>query len=106
MTAFDNAIGTLFNDPNLSVTALYKAGGSGAGVNVQVIRVEPSDVVTSIEDLQIVSSTNLFDVRQSDIADPGIGDTLAVPVGGTVYTVQSAPRFDALKKTWRLDCHE
>lgn len=41
MEAFRAAIGTVFADPNLAETALWRAGGTGPGVAVPVIPKAP-----------------------------------------------------------------
>lgn len=48
MNAFAAAIDLLFEDPNMAVDALYRAGGAGSGTPVRVIRKAPDQLALSL----------------------------------------------------------
>lgn len=106
MTILDSmASDTSFANPHFGFDAVYTSLGYGQGVAVRVIRVSPQDVVTGlVPGLEVVSSPNLFDVRQSDVAAPAEGDTLSI--GADSFVVQGAPRLDASRSVWHLECRK
>lgn len=100
MTAFAAALRSLFLDPNMSVLALYRAGGAGAGVAVRVMRSAP-DELTNFSGQRFVVETVMIDVRVSDVSDLASGDTF--DIDGEVFVVQGAPRRDEDRLTWRAE---
>ncbi len=99
-TVFVSAIDALFADPNLGSDAVYCAGGGEPGIPVRVILRRP-DRVGEFGETRIVAETLRIDVRVSDVAAPGEGDT--VEVDGTVYVVQGAPIRDAERLVWTIE---
>ena len=91
MSAFDNALAALHKDPNLSRSALYRAGGAGAGVSVRLIWGEPKKE-EDFAQTGVVQKDIKADVRLADVADPKAGDT--IEIGGNLYTVATAPTKD------------
>lgn len=100
MTAFAQAINTLFGNANLGVDGLWRAGGIGAGVAVRIIRRSP-DRVAPFGDGRFVTDTHLLDVRTSEVAVLAIGDTFQI--GSEIYTVQSEPLRDGERLVWAAE---
>lgn len=103
VTAFSTAVDTLFNDPNLAVTATYTPKG-GQPFLCQAI-FHQSDAMSRLADgLEVISRGTQIAVRVSDVANPGAGDV--VTIGVVSYTVQGVQKHaDALRLTWLLDTH-
>ena len=100
MTAFAIAIAAQFADPNHAVAALYRAGGSGAGVAVRVILRSP-DGFAGFGERRFRVETVMVKVRTQDVADPSAGDTFEV--AGERWRVQGAPARDALRLVWSCE---
>jgi hypothetical protein len=100
MTAFADALGALFSDPNLSVAALWKSGGVGAGVPVRIVLKQPDQLVNFGLSRAIVATT-LIDVRVADVASPHKGDV--VVIGGVGYEILADPRIDTLRLKWECE---
>lgn len=103
MTAFTLANDLLFSDPNLSVPALWKSGGDGAGVPVQVILRAPDEEVRWNE-ARLVVGVVWVEVRMSDVPQLEKGDTFTI--GSRVLTVLGEPRSDDLNLTWRAEARD
>lgn len=102
MSAFAAAARALFRDRNLSVPALYRAGGDpgATGVAVRVILSEP-DVQIEYGGARIVSGTAILEVGDEAVALPAPGDTFEV--GAVVHVVTSAPMRDVERLSWRCE---
>jgi hypothetical protein len=100
MIAIGAAIETLFNDPNLSVTALYRTQGVGEAVAIRVIARRP-DQVSEFGDIHVHSESSIFDVRVAEVANPRPADTLEID--GETFIVQGEPVRDAERLVWSLD---
>lgn len=98
MTAFAAALGVLFMDPNLSVAAVYRAGGTGNGVPVRIVRSSPDDIV-EFGGGSFVVGTVIIDIRVADAPAPARGDT--VTIGAVSYLINGAPRRDPEQLYWR-----
>ncbi|MBK8211476.1 MAG: hypothetical protein IPK78_17535 [Rhodospirillales bacterium] len=99
-SVFSAAIDALFADPNLALDAVYRVGGTDPGLPVRVIVRRP-DRVGEFGETRIVAETTVFDVRVSEIAAPGAGDT--VEADDTVYTIQGEPTRDAERLVWTIE---
>lgn len=100
MDAFAVATDALFADPNIAQNAIWRAGGVGDGVTVRVVAKRPDQIV-GFGGGRAVRPTVLIDVRQSDVAMPGIGDT--VTIGSTVYTIIAEPVGDSVGLVWTCE---
>ena len=100
MIAIGAAIETLFNDPNLSVAALYRAQGSGDPIAIRVIARRP-DQVSEFSETRIHSESSTFDVRVAEVANPRPADTLEIE--GKTFVVQGEPVRDTERLVWSVD---
>lgn len=100
MDAFATAIGDLFADPNLACDALWRAGGSGDGLPVRVIRKSPDEVVGFGSSRAVMASV-LIDVRVSEVASPASGDT--AEIGGDTFDIIGTPVRDSLGLVWTCE---
>jgi hypothetical protein len=100
MTAFTAAIAAIFRDPNMAADALWKAGGTGAGVSVRIIRKSPDDL-TDFGAARLRSETTRVDVRVAEMASPAKGDT--IQIGADLFAVQGDPMQDLERLVWTLD---
>lgn len=97
MTAFDLAIDSLFNDPNLAVDALLRLGGSGAAETIRVIRAMP-DRFASFGEGRFVVDTVLLNIRLADAPVLSAGDT--VEIAGQLHEVRGTPTRDSDRLVW------
>src|SRR5581483_1894294 len=100
MTAFENALSALFTNADLGEEATWRAGGTGDGVAVRVIRKRPDQVVNFGASRAIVATT-LIDVRANEIASPAEGDTVAL--AGTTFDIIAQPLIDSLGLVWTCE---
>ena len=98
MNAFSAAVDTVF--VRFGLDAVYTPNGGGA-VNVRVIAKRPDEIV-GFGDTRVITETNLFEVRSSEVATPRPGDRLTVDGAG--YVIQGEPeRRDPDRLVWTLD---
>ena len=100
MTAFAIAATALFRDPNIAVDALYRPGGTGAGVSIRVVFSSP-DQIAAFGEGRFVTDTVLIAVRVADAPDLAESDT--VEIEGTLYTIRGAPVRDADRLVWSAE---
>jgi hypothetical protein len=103
MTGFAAGIDALFGDGNIGEDALWRAGGSGDGVAVRVIRKSP-DAVVGFGDSRAILPAVLIDVRSFEIETPASGDT--VEIAGAVFAIISEPTADSLRLIWTCEASE
>jgi hypothetical protein len=99
MSAFQSAIGILFDDPNLARDALYEPGG-GVPFPVRVIA-RRADAVTDFADARLCSETTRLDVRVAAVPNPRPGDRLVLD--GETLVVQGEPVRDRERLVWTFD---
>ena len=97
MTAFDLAMGSLFNDPNLAVDALLRLGGSGPAQPIRVIRTMP-DRFANFGEGRFVVDTVLLNIRLADAPVLSAGDT--VEIAGQLHEVRGTPTRDSDRLVW------
>ncbi|WP_348625425.1 hypothetical protein [Methylobacterium sp. 77] len=68
-------VDAIFDDPNLAIDAIWRAGGGSDGVSVRVIRKSPEAVV-GLAGNQFDLNATLIDVRLSEVAVPAKGDAV------------------------------
>jgi hypothetical protein len=100
MDAFTAATETLFGDPNIARSALWRTDGAGAGVAVRVITKRPDQVV-GFGDSRAILPTVLIDVRSSEGFEPASGDT--VEIDGEVFEIIATPTIDSLRLVWTCE---
>lgn len=100
MTVFASAIDVLFADPNIARSALWRAGGVGAGLAVRVITKRPDQVV-GFGDSRAVLPAVLIDVRRSEVPDLATGDT--VEIDGELFEIIATPVADSLRLVWTCE---
>lgn len=100
MDAFAAAIETLFGDPNIARSALWRTVGVGAGLAVRVIAKRPDQVV-GFGDSRGVLPAVLIDVRRSEVPDPAPGDT--VEIDGDLFEIIATPVADSMRLVWTCE---
>lgn len=103
MSAFAAGLAALFADPNLSVAAIWRAGGLGDGVACRAILSRPDDVVEFSASRARVG-THMAELRISEVPGLAKGDTLEI--GGTLWRVQAAPQRDVEALTFSAELVE
>lgn len=97
MNAFSDTIDIIFTDGNVAEDAIWRAGGSGPGLSVRIIRKSPDNVV-SFGGSRAVMPTVVIAVRVSDVAAPRSGDT--VEIDGSIFDIIAEPTRDSLGAVW------
>jgi hypothetical protein len=100
MPAHSDAIDVIFTDPNLAEGALWRAGGTGAGVAVRIIRKTPDEVAGFGASRAILPAV-IIAVRGSEVTSPASGDT--VQIGIVVFDIIAEPRRDTLGLVWECE---
>jgi hypothetical protein len=100
MTAFAEALGVLFSDPNLSTPALYQQAGIGPEVAFRVMRRSP-DRMVEFGAARLVSDGVVLDVRISDCPELAAGDRLEI--GAEIFLVQGTPKRDRERLVWTAE---
>jgi hypothetical protein len=102
-TGFAAGIDTLFGDAHIGEDALWRAGGTGDGIAVRIIRKAPDTVVGFGGSRAIVASV-LIDVRAREIEAPAPNDI--VEIAGAVFAIIAEPTADTLRLVWTCEAHE
>jgi hypothetical protein len=100
MTAFADAMAAIVADPNFAAPAIYRVGGLGAGLAINVVRSAPDEVVDAFG-TSLVRATDVLLVAAVDVPAPAKGDV--VLVGAETLTVLAAIR-DPVGAAHRLLC--
>ena len=100
MDTFAAATDALFADSNIARDATWRAGGVGVGVPVRIVTRRPDQAV-GFGDSRAVLPTTLIDVRRSEVADPGSGDT--VEIDSETFEVIATPTIDSLRLVWTCE---
>jgi hypothetical protein len=77
MSVLSMAVDALFDDPNLSRDAVWRANGAGDGLPVRIRRRSPEAVI-GVGDNRFDLDAMLIDVRLSEVPNPAKGDTFEV----------------------------
>lgn len=97
MNAFNDAIAAILDDENFGVAAVYRVGGSGDGVEINVLRSMP-DVRMEWAGAAVAAGAVVFRLLVADIPDPVAGDTITI--GDDVYrVVDTSAMKDSLRIT-------
>ncbi len=100
MSAFAAAIDLLFEDQNMAVDALHRAGGEGSGTPVRVIRKAP-DQLANFGDSRFVTDTLTIDLRVAEVPTLAQGDT--IEIAGELFEVRSEPVRDRERLVWSTE---
>jgi len=98
--AFKAAIAAVVADPNMGVSALWRAGGSASGVPIRVVRSSPDQVV-GVFDTALVQATDVLTLAVADVPTLAVDDIFEI--GSDTLVVQHAER-DATGEVWRVFC--
>jgi len=93
VNAFAAATDVLFADKNLGEHALWKAGGTGPGVPLRVIRRRPDAVVEFGASRALMASV-LIDLRRTEAATIDEGDL--VVIGTETFKIIGSPASDPM----------
>lgn len=99
MTAFAEALGVLFGDPNLAVE-IWHRDGEGQFTRGRGILRRP-DEITEFGSARLLSDTTRIDVRVADIPDPRPLEQILI--GDETFLIQGEPRRDRERLIWTLD---
>ena len=100
MSAFDTAMASLIADAHLGVDAQYRQGGTGAPINLRVLRSSP-DRLADAFGTEVISASDILSLAIATLPNIASGDTFSI--GGEVLTVRHAER-DATGTAWRVFC--
>jgi hypothetical protein len=100
MSAFDTAMASLIADAHLGVDAQYRQGGTGAPINLRVLRSSP-DRLADAFGTEVISASDILSLAIATLPDITAGDTFSI--SGEVLTVRHAER-DATGSAWRVFC--
>ena len=100
MKAFATAMNAIFTDANISVDAIWFAGGTGPGIAIRVIRKSP-DEITPFSAGRILSETTQLDTRVGDMPTPAPGDLIRI--GAEDFILQGEPKLDRERLIWTLN---
>jgi hypothetical protein len=99
MTAFVDAIGVLFADPNISVEIWYR-DSEGQFTRARGILRRP-DEITEFGAARLLSDTTRIDVRVADIPDPRPQEQILI--GDETFLIQGEPRRDRERLIWTIE---
>jgi hypothetical protein len=100
MTAFADAVDTLFTDANMALTAFWRRGGDGEAVPVRLVRRAP-DLVADFGPGRVVIDATWLDVRVSEVESLAPGDTFEID--GELLEVRGEPRRDTERLIWTAE---
>ena len=100
MSAFDTAMASLIADVHLGVDAQYRQGGTGAPINLRVLRSSP-DRLADAFGTEVISASDILSLAIATLPDLTAGDSFAI--GADLLTVRHAER-DASGTAWRVFC--
>ena len=99
MTAFADALGVLFVDPNIAVE-IWHRDSEGQFTRARGILRRP-DEITEFGSARLLSDTTRIDVRVVDIPDPRPQEQILI--GDETFLIQGEPRRDRERLVWTLE---
>jgi hypothetical protein len=99
MSAFADALGLLFADPNISVEVWHRDGG-GQFTHARGILRRP-DEITDFGSSRLLSDTTRIDIRVADIPNPRPQEQ--VLIGDETFLIQGEPRRDRERLVWTIE---
>ena len=100
MSIFAAMIDDLFGDPHLARDAIWRAGGSGSGVAVRIIRRQP-DRIGSFGEARLWAATTMIEVRTAEVPLLAEGDSFET--AGETFAVQGEPLRDGERLVWTAE---
>jgi hypothetical protein len=104
VTAFDTAARAVFRDRNLSVPAVWRAGGTGTPVDTRVVLATPDEVAEFGAARVRMDSVQIF-VPVADAPTLQRGDRVTLE-DGTIYELRGDPVRDAQRLMWSAEARE
>jgi hypothetical protein len=101
MTVFSTAFDTLFNDPNMAVSAMF-VPLQGVSKAVSVVTRAP-DVFQAVGQSMIETPSMVLEVRVADCPALVQGDQFII--NAVAYTIQGEPRRDSEHLAWQVDVY-
>lgn len=99
MTAFSDALGELFADPNIAVEIWYRDGEGQFARGRGILR--RPDEITEFGSARLLSDTTRIDVRVADFPDPRPQEQILI--GEETFLIQGEPRRDRERLVWTLE---
>jgi hypothetical protein len=99
MSAFAQALGVLFEDPNISVE-IWHRDAEGQFTRARGILRRP-DEITEFGAARLVSDTVRLDVRTAEVPDPQPEEQILI--GDKTFLIQGAPRRDRERLIWTVE---
>lgn len=99
MTAFAEALGVLFADPNIGVE-IWHRDTEGQFTGARGILRRPDDI-TEFGSARLLSDTTRIDVRVADIPHPRPQEQILI--GDETFLIQGEPRRDRERLIWTID---
>jgi hypothetical protein len=99
MTAFADALGVLFADPNISVE-IWHRDSEGQFTRARGILRRP-DEITEFGAARLLSDTTRIDVRVADLPDPRTQEQILI--GEETFLIQGQPRRDRERLIWTIE---
>ncbi|CUW39678.1 conserved protein of unknown function [Magnetospirillum sp. XM-1] len=96
-------LAAFFDTDDFALSAVYRVGGTGAGVAIAVLPAR-ADRSVSLFGQDSVTDAAVFKVRVAEVQAPAEGDTITVD--GTLYTVQGVPKRDDSRAIWTVEARE
>lgn len=96
-TAFDYMTDALFNDPNMTHTAMWRLMGVGTPTEIKVLKRSP-DEIAEWNSGSFVVGTLLLEIKIADVPDLTEADT--IEIDGVPHTIRGVPQRDAEGLTW------
>lgn len=99
MTAFAEALGVLFADPNIGVE-IWHRDTEGQFTRARGILRRPDDI-KEFGSARLLSDTTRIDVRVADIPHPRPQEQILI--GDETFLIQGEPRRDRERLIWTID---
>ena len=99
MTAFAQALGVLFEDPNIAVE-IWHRDVEGQFTRARGILRRP-DEITEFGSARLMSDTTRIDVLVADIPDPRPQEQILI--GEDTFLIQGEPRRDRERLIWTIE---
>ena len=99
MTAFGEALGVLFEDPNIAVE-IWHRDAEGQFTRARAILRRP-DEITEFGSARLLSGTTRIDIRVADIPNPCPQEQILI--GEDTFLIQGEPRQDRERLIWTIE---
>ena len=99
MTAFAQALGVLFEDPNIAVE-IWHRDAEGQFTRARGILRRP-DEITEFGSARLMSETTRIDVRVAEVCHPRPQEQILI--GEDTFLIQGEPRRDRERLIWTIE---